>query len=106
MSIPAGAYQQRGGTTLSGGTAGATVTLPSSSAFQLLGGTLDNLTFSGADLSFAGTIVTLTVTYGLNLSDHALNLTGNAGKVTFTTADETLDHLTLFAHPGDPTRPV
>jgi hypothetical protein len=80
---------------LSGGSAGATLTVDAGATFQLFGGDLDHLTFAGADLS-EGTTYALSITNGLSLSGHTLDVTGSyMSEVSFLGSPQTIDNLTI-----------
>ena len=74
MAISGGTFRLQGGI-LSGGTSGALVTLTSSSQFTIFEGTLNGISFSGADLN-VGTSAFFNVYNGLSLSGYSLNIAG------------------------------
>ena len=93
LAITSGVFQLAGGT-LSGGTTGATVTLSSPSEFNLVNGTLNDLTFAGSNLNFSQS-GSLTITNSLNLSGNALNLTSPSETLIFAGSSQTVDDLSI-----------
>jgi fibronectin-binding autotransporter adhesin len=95
LTVSSGVFQLDGGM-LSGGTTGATVTLNSPSEFDLIAGTLNDLTFAGSNLNFSQ-IGTTTITNGLNLSGNGLSLMSSSEGLVFDGPSQTIDDLSIDA---------
>jgi hypothetical protein len=93
LNLDAGYYALSGGT-LSGGTNGGTVAL-TGGQLELYSGKLDNLTVTGGNLSFGGSLATLSISDGLSLSGNTLTFNGRSSKIYLDGGNQTLDNITI-----------
>jgi fibronectin-binding autotransporter adhesin len=103
INMTAGTYQFRSGT-LSGAAPGSTVSIAPTATFQLSGGTLNQLTFTGSNVGCVSASKTITVTNGLNFSGFQLNANQNTLTFNFDGASQTLDQIVLNCAPPTTTK--
>ncbi|HEX4054543.1 MAG TPA: hypothetical protein VHX86_09790 [Tepidisphaeraceae bacterium] len=69
LNLDQGVFSLQTGGTLSGGSSGGAVTVQNGAQFNLLGGTLENSTFTGSDVVQSGTFSGVTISPGTTITD-------------------------------------